>query len=342
MFGEYFLFLAEIITVVIAILFVMTSVISLISKNKDKSKHGLTIKKLNKKYHAMADAMHEHIDSKKKYKKYHKQEKKLQKIEENDSIEHKPLLFVIRFTGDLRASAVHELREAVTAVLMIAQPPQDEVLIILESPGGMVPNYGLAASQLKRIRDKKINLTVAVDRVAASGGYLMACVADKIIAAPFAVIGSIGVLLQLPNFNRLLDKHHVDFEMITAGKYKRTLTVFGKNSDAARKKMQDDLEDIHSAFKDFIQTHRPQVDLDAVATGEHWLGNKALDLQLVDAIQTSDDYLLEKYLDYSIFEISKPKRKSLTKKLATQTEESVLNIIDKVCYRQNQIEDAIS
>ena len=108
--------------------------------------------------------------------------------------------------------------------------------------------YGLAASQMQRIRDKKLKLTVCVDKVAASGGYMMAVVADKIIAAPFAVLGSIGVLAQVPNFHRLLKKHDVDFEMLTAGKYKRTLTMFGENTDKGREKFQEDIEDTHVLF----------------------------------------------------------------------------------------------
>lgn len=333
MFGEYFLFLAKIITVVIAIIFLLSAIISMLSKVKGKAKHGLKITKLNKKFHTIADTMHEHVDAKKKYKKYLKQEKKLQKVEESESAEHKPLLFVLHFNGDLRANAVNEMREEITALLMIAQPPQDEVLVILESPGGVVPNYGLAASQLKRIRDKNIKLTVAVDRVAASGGYLMACVADKIIAAPFAIIGSIGVVLQMPNFHRLLDRHNVDFEMVTAGKYKRTLTMFGKNDQQGREKMHEDLEEIHATFKDFISKHRPQVDLETVATGEHWLATKALELKLVDELKTSDDYLLEKYLDYAIYNIQKQKKQSLTKKLAAQSEQSILNVVHKLLQR---------
>jgi serine protease SohB len=200
-------------------------------------------------------------------------------------------LFVLDFDGDIRASAVSGLRESITALMQVVEP-EDEVLVRLESGGGMVHSYGLAASQLTRLRDAGVTLTVAVDKVAASGGYMMACVADRIVAAPFAIIGSIGVVAQVPNFNRLLKDKHIDFEMHTAGAYKRTLTLFGENTDEGRAKFREDLEDTHGLFKAFVASNRPGLDIDAVATGEHWYGSQALDLKLVDAISTSDDLML--------------------------------------------------
>ena len=209
---------------------------------------------------------------------------------------------MIDFKGDIRATEVTSLREEITAILTVATTG-DEVLVKLESAGGTVHGYGLAASQLKRIRDKGIHLTIAVDKVAASGGYMMACVAHKIIAAPFAIIGSVGVLAQMPNFNRLLKKHDIDFEEITAGKYKRTLTLFGENTDEDREKMREELADIHLLFKEFIHENRSQVDVEKIATGEHWHGKRALELKLVDELRTSDDYLSSSVNTADIFEI---------------------------------------
>jgi serine protease SohB len=199
-------------------------------------------------------------------------------------------VFVLNFQGDIKATAVNNLREEITALLQVATP-QDEVVLRLESGGGMVAPYGLAASQLQRLKDKRIPLTVTIDKIAASGGYLMACVGDKILAAPFAIIGSIGVVAQLPNFHRFLKKRDIDFELLTAGEYKRTLTIFGENTVKAREKTQDDLEEIHHLFKAFIQANRKQVDMVEVATGAHWLAKDALALNLVDELITSDDYL---------------------------------------------------
>lgn len=195
------------------------------------------------------------------------------------------------------------LREEVTAVLSVATS-DDEVVVILESPGGVVHGYGLAASQLQRFKDHRIALTVAVDKVAASGGYLMACVAQRIIAAPFAILGSIGVVGQMPNFNRLLKSHDVDYELITAGEYKRTLTLFGENTEKGREKFREEIEITHALFKDFVRTHRPDVDIERVSTGEHWYGLQALELKLVDAVRTSDDYLRDASATADLYELT--------------------------------------
>lgn len=216
---------------------------------------------------------------------------------------------MLHFKGDIQAKQVENLREEVSAILTVAKP-EDEVVLCLHSPGGVVNGYGLCASQLQRIRARDIPLTVIVDHVAASGGYLMACVATKIIAAPFAMIGSIGVLMQLPNLNRLLKKHDIDFEMVTAGEYKRTLTLFGENSDDARQKVQEEVDDIHLLFKAFIANSRPELDVEQVATGEVWFGEQAKALNLIDEISTSDDYLMEKSKAsdlYEVVRVTKPK-----------------------------------
>lgn len=218
-------------------------------------------------------------------------------------------VFLLRFAGDIRASAVDSLREEITAVLQIARPQQDRVLLVLDSPGGVVPGYGLAAAQLTRLRDAEIELTVSVDRVAASGGYMMAAVANRIVAAPFAIVGSIGVVAQLPNINRMLKKHDVDIELHTAGEYKRTLTFLGENTDEGREKFKEDLEQTHSLFKQFLSRYRPGLDMDKVATGEHWLGEDALALNLVDTIATSDDLILAEIEQADVYELTQPAKK---------------------------------
>jgi serine protease SohB len=231
----------------------------------------------------------------------------------------RPRLFVLDFKGDLRATATASLREEVSAVLAVAAE-RDEVLVRLENAGGTVHEHGLAASQLVRIKQRGLKLSIAVDKVAASGGYLMACVADRLIAAPFAIVGSIGVIWQAPNLNRLLEENGVAWEQVTAGRYKRTLTLFGKNTEEGRQKLQEELEDVHSLFKSQIQTYRPQVDIDRVATGEHWYGLRALDLQLVDEIRTSDDLLLEAAKERDLYRVAYRRRRPLPERLLAGAE----------------------
>lgn len=310
--ADYGLFIAKLATVVIAILIVFTFLAALImkAKHKESETHGsLHIKKLNKKYQKFKETVLEEIASKKEYKKILKAAKKAEKTAE------KKRLFVLDFQGDIRASQVCNLREEITAILL-ACDKEDEVLLRLESPGGMVNTYGLAASQLQRLRDADIKLTVAIDKMAASGGYLMASVANEIMAAPFAIIGSIGVVFQLPNFHRYLDKKHIDFEQVTAGEYKRTLTVFGKNTDEDRAKVQEEINDIHAIFKDFLAEHRPQINLEKVATGEHWLASQAFQLKLVDKLSTSDAYL-QKALDaFDIYKVAYKIKQPLSRRIS--------------------------
>lgn len=240
--------------------------------------------------------------------------KKIPKKKNKKKDSKRPSLYVIDFHGDIKASQVEQLREEITAVLSVATS-EDEVLIRLDSPGGVVNSYGLAASQLQRIRDRKIPLTVSIDKIAASGGYLMACVANHIIAAPFAIIGSIGVVAQIPNFHRWLKNHNVDVELLTAGEYKRTITMFGENTEKGRKKFQEDLEKIHAAFRKYVAANREQLDMDQIATGEHWLATDALDLKLVDKLATSDEYLIDKLAGYKVFKLAIPPKTSLANKL---------------------------
>ena len=322
--SEYGLFLAKSLTILFVLLAAVGGIVGMSRRRKNAAQEHIEIAHLNEQYDEMEEALSTVLLSPQELKAKHKARKKEDKAVAKKSAKSKRTkstgqkrIFVLDFDGDIRASAVASLRREVSALLTVAQSG-DEVVLRLESGGGTVNGYGLAASQLQRIRDRKIPLTVAVDQVAASGGYMMACVADKIIAAPFAVIGSIGVLAQIPNLHRLLKKHDIDFEQLTAGKYKRTLTLFGENTDKARKKMQADLEDTHVLFKDYVKAQRPALDVDAVATGEHWFGARALELGLVDALQTSDDYLMAARRDAQLIGLNYVAKKKLIERLLSQ------------------------
>jgi serine protease SohB len=319
--SEYGLFLAKAVTIVAAVLVIVGGIVALISRGsgQPEAQGRLDVRHLNENYDGMALALKSAILPKKALKQFQKEQKAHEKQREKTE---RRRVFVLNFHGDIRATAVTSLREEVTAVLTAAQP-EDEVLVRLESAGGLVHGYGLAAAQLLRVRDRRIKLTVAVDKVAASGGYMMACVADRIIAAPFAILGSIGVIAQLPNFNRLLKKHDVDFEQFMAGEHKRTVTLFGENTDKGRQKFQEEIEDIHALFKDFVKNHRPQVDLERVATGEHWFGARALDCRLVDELRTSDDYLLDANAGADLYEIIYTGKKPWLARLLAQTGEAL-------------------
>ncbi len=316
--ADYGLFFAKTITMVIALLLLIAGIVALVYKTKMKQPKGhLEIKKINQAYEEMEETLQEQMLSKKEFKLFMKEKDKKNKAQAKNKEKNQPEtksrkhLFVLKFDGDMRAAAVEPLRQEITAILNVATP-QDEVVICLESGGGVVHGYGLCASQLQRIKAHNIPLTIIIDKIAASGGYLMACVGNKILAAPFAIIGSIGVIAQLPNFHRWLQKREIDFEQITAGEYKRTLTFMGENTPKAREKMKQDLEEIHHYFKLFITENRPQVDITEVATGEHWLASKALELKLVDGLTTSDDYLFSQYKTTDIFEVRFTIKKSLS------------------------------
>lgn len=309
------LFTAKSLIIVAMILIVLIAFFVIAAKSKEKTKGRLLIKNLNQRYDETKEILLAETLTKKEFKQFLK-EKKAQEKEKLKSTAPLKNIFVLHFNGDIKASAVSSLSEEITAVLNIATP-KDEVVICLESAGGVVNGYGLAAAQLMRIRARQIPLTVVIDKIAASGGYMMACVANKILSAPFAIIGSIGVIVQLPNFNRLLKDKHIDFEMHTAGEFKRTITLFGENTEEGREKLQHEIEDIHGLFKNLIQKHRQQLDIQQVATGEHWLGEQALGLKLVDEIRTSDDYLFEESKRARLFEISYEVKKPLLARLSS-------------------------
>jgi serine protease SohB len=310
-FAEYGLFLLKTLTIVVAIVVIIGSAAA--ASKKASHQEGLEIEDLNKRYRKLAAALRQAVMKKADWKKEAKAEKEREKAEAKEE-KPKPVAYVVDFKGDLKASNVPSLREEVSAILDVAGPG-DQVIVRLENHGGVVHEHGLAASQLVRLRERGIPLTIAVDKVAASGGYLMACVADRIIAAPFAILGSIGVLAQIPNFNRMLDEHGVDFEMITAGEYKRTVTMFGKNTDEDRAKLKEELEDVHTLFKGAVAKYRPSLDLEQVATGEHWYGTRALDRGLADELKTSDELLAELAGDYRLFRLHYKVKQPLQKRL---------------------------
>ena len=329
---EYGLFFAKALTFVITVLVILVAVIALTSKQKGK-KGALELIDISEQLENTKNEMEEELLSEEVLKQRKKDKKKADKLavkeakklaKSGDTAGPTPQLFVVDFKGSIDAKEVTSLREEITAILSVASV-KDEVFVRLESGGGMVHGYGLAASQLQRLKDRNIPLTISVDKVAASGGYMMTCIADKIIAAPFAIIGSIGVIAQIPNFNKVLKKHDIEFEQLTAGQYKRTLTMFGENDDLGREKFKQELQETHDLFKQFVSTHRPQLDIEKIATGEHWYGTQALDLDLVDRILTSDDYLLSQQDDRHIVQIKYSQRKKLTDKLGTSASLAVEN-----------------
>lgn len=331
---DFLLFAAKSLMLVLAIGGTLVFVIATAARHKGR-KGELELLDLSAEYDQSRDQLHCALLSDDKAKEWHKQRKKERKASKKQDAtkEVKPRLFVIDFKGGMEAKEVASLREEVTAVLTMATE-QDEVLVRVESGGGVVHGYGLCASQLQRLRDRGLHLTVAIDKVAASGGYMMACVAQHIIAAPFAIVGSIGVVAQLPNFHRLLQKHDIDYEQHTAGQYKRTLTLFGENDEAGRQKFREELESVHQQFRSFVARHRPRIELDKVATGEHWLASEALQLELVDELRTSDDYLLDNYARKQVVKVQYKLPKGLTGRLGQQAaqllDQVVVNLLQRL------------
>ena len=326
---EYGLFVAKAVTLVVAFVVIVSTIVGAASKQK-QGKGQLEITSLSEQLKDITHYARQVLLDKNAQKQLAKEQKKeeKQKKKNKEPQDKKSRLFVLDFKGSMDANEVEHLREEITALLCIAQS-EDEVLVRLESGGGVVHGYGLAASQLQRIKEKGLKLTIAVDKVAASGGYMMAFVADKLIASQFAYIGSIGVLAQLPNFNKLLKKNDIEFEQHTAGEYKRTLTVFGENNDEGREKFKEEIEEIHTLFKDFVHSQRPDMDIEKVATGEYWPGVKAKELGLVDALSTSDDYILSHHPEREIFSVKYSVKKNVAEKLGL----SVASVAERVLMK---------
>lgn len=323
-FLELLEFAAKGAVVTVCIAAIALLIASLVRRNRAPAPR-LEVRKLNERYESLGRSLRSRVMGKKLFKAWQKANKSADDGEQKAAAK-KPSIFVLDFEGDLLATATASLREEITAITSVARPA-DEVVLRLESPGGAVPHYGLAAAELARLKAKGIKLTVCIDRVAASGGYMMACVADTIVAAPFAIVGSIGVVAQVPNLHRLLKKHDVDYEEMTAGEFKRTVSVFGEISPKGRAKFQDQLEETHGLFKEFVKAQRPLLDIDAVSTGEYWLGRRTLELGLVDRLATSDEYLLERVTSASLFQLAYHREnawRSRLGRLGTHITESVV------------------
>lgn len=309
---DYGIFLLKTVTVLVSSLIVIAAFFSQSKKNPQ----AIEARSLNEELKTKIQAI------KKKFKwKSKKKDKKVDLL-------NLPRAFILDFSGDIRASQAQQLREEITSIINLYQEG-DVVMIRLESPGGAVNGYGFAASQLERLRQRNIRLEVCIDQVAASGGYLMACVANKIYASPFAIIGSIGVIAQLPNFNKFLKKHDIDFEQVTAGPYKRTLTVFGQNTEEGRQKFAEELSLIHDSFKSHVLNYRPQLDMNKVGTGEHWLAKDAMQLGLVDALSTSDDWILEKLQTHHLIHIKQIRTASFIEKLLKPASSELSRLFNK-------------
>lgn len=351
---NYGLFFLKAATIVAAIVIVVLFVVGMSMRQKGGAEGRIEIRKLNDRLKAMKETLTQSLLKPHELKAFFKQLKSEEKATAKsgkkalkksgglaeDAFAQKRRVFVLDFNGDIRASALANLRKEITALLTSATS-NDEVVVKLESGGGMVTSYGLAASQLDRIRQAKIPLTICVDKIAGSGGYMMACVADKLLAAPFAMLGSIGVVAQIPNIHRLLKEHNVDIELITAGKYKRTLTVLGENTDEGRQKFIQDMERIHKQFKDYVGERRPILDIDAVATGEVWSGHDALDNRLIDGIETSDQYLMAACESSDVLELTYKKRVAIGEKFGLGVQNTldglVTRCIDRLMQSRNSI-----
>ena len=341
---EYGLFLIKVATIVVAILFIVGGIVSAAARAKQAQSDDegyLKIRFLNDELDRLKQGLTDAVTPDHLRKALHKEEKQRAKLEAKQKKKagtnavNKQRLFVLDFDGDIQAHGVEHLRREINAIIQVAKA-EDEVVIRLESPGGLVHSYGLAASQLRRFRTQGIKLTVVVDKVAASGGYMMACIGDRIVSAPFAIIGSIGVVAQIPNVHRLLKKNDVDVELMTAGEYKRTLTVIGENTDKARQKFQQELDETHGLFKTFVRENRRSLDIDKVATGEHWFGTQAKELGLVDDIMTSDEYLQLRKDSHDIYSVQWEMKQRLAERLGFSVEGALTRVMEKGWQKLSQ------
>ncbi len=330
---QYGLFLAKAVTFVLAAVAIIVAIASAAAKSKSGGSE-LEIEDISEDLNKVKTQFEEQILSKEQLKQRNKARKEAQKAEKQQEDVRKPNLFVIDFKGSTDCHEADSLKEEITAILTIAEKG-DEVLVKVESPGGVVHGYGYAASQIMRLKQSGMALTIAVDKVAASGGYLMACIGDKILAAPFAILGSIGVMAQVPNFNKVLKKLDVDYEQFTAGEYKRTVTIFGENTEKGREKFKQELEETHVLFKDFVSGYRSSLDIEKVATGEHWYGTDAIKLGLADVLQTSDDYMMSKLDSHKIIGVKCATKKNLAEKLGLSMSLGIERLVAKWWQRGN-------
>jgi serine protease SohB len=326
---DYAMFLAKGLTIVVMTVVVLAALSAASQRSRGRGEEQLTVKHLNQRYRNMERALRLRVLGWRALRRHTKEYQRQKKRAARKRPEEETRIYVLRFHGDIRATRVENLREEVSAILTLARPGTDRIVLCLESGGGLVPSYGLAAAQLARLRETGLDLTVAVDRVAASGGYLMAAVANRITAAPFAVVGSIGVVAQIPNIHRLLKRHDVDIELLTAGQHKRTLTILGKNTPEGRAKFQEELEETHGLFKAYLQRFRPQLDLERLATGEHWYGEQALALKLVDELRTSDDLLMALAREHELYEVTFNRRQPMSRRIGIAFEAALERLLQR-------------
>jgi len=325
---EFAVFFGKVVAIFLCVAGLVLLAVGLAVRNKLKP--DFQIEDINAKLDELGEMMQSVVLDKKAYKSAAKERKKKDKEREDD--DQRRHVFVLKFEGDIKASQVEQFRDEITAVLTVAKAG-DEVVISVESPGGVVHGYGLAAAQILRLRKAGVKVVAAVDKIAASGGYMMACTADKIIAAPFAIIGSIGVVAQVPNFHKVLKKYDVDYEEITSGEFKRTVSVLGEITDKGRAKFREQIEDTHVLFKDFVKQNRPQVEIGNVATGEYWFGVRAKELNLVDDLLTSDEYLLGVREQARIFAVKIEPKKTFSEKLNDMVSRAATAAVTSVVER---------
>jgi len=324
------LFFGQTLIIVVAIIAIILTMAAVALKGK--SHRAFEVEILNEKFDEQKEALQELILNEDEFKKIKKALKAAEKEKAKTPQQNAYLIDFLK--GDVEASAVDHLKEEVSTIINVAKK-NEEVILRVESPGGVVHGYGLAAAQILRLRNAGLKVTVCVDKVAASGGYLMACVAHEIIASPFAIIGSIGVVAQVPNFNKVLKKYDVDYKEYTAGDYKRTVSLFGEITEKGEAKFREQLEATHILFKGFVGQFRPQLNLAEVATGEYWYGQQALSLNLVDKIQTSDDYILNKMSTHQVIKINFEKKPTLSDKLSNALSSAFKVALEKLVTKNN-------
>ncbi|MFC7367969.1 MULTISPECIES: protease SohB [Vreelandella] len=320
--GEWIAEMGTFLLQTILVMVIVGGVLLLVVRSKESSDDGLKlhIESINDERRLRNRRLRVNTTSpgarKKLVKAFRQEEKAKQKAAKQGKgeLQNAQKVWVLDFHGDLKASQTEQFAQEVSAIIDVASA-EDEVVVRLESAGGLVHSYGLAAAQLDRLQAAGLNTTVCIDKVAASGGYMMACTANHIKAAPFAVIGSIGVVAQVPNIHRLLKRNDIDVELLTAGKYKRTLTVLGENTEEGREKFIDDLENTHRLFKEYVSQHRPDMDIDELATGEIWYGSEALEKKLTDSVGTSEAYLVERMASAQVYHVKLEPPKTLSRKV---------------------------
>src|ERR1700729_2670268 len=309
--------------------------IARLARSSEPKDQEIKVRSLDERYDDMRNAMNDELLDRKERKALDKSRKKEVKAAAKAGRGQEPgkRVYVLSFKGDMRASAVKRLGAEIDAVLIAARPATDEAVIRIESPGGTVTGYGLAAAEILRLRERKIKVTASVDQVAESGGYMMACPADRIAAAPLALVGSIGVVAPVPNLHRLLQKNEIDFEEITAGEFKRTVSVLGEIKPPGREHFRGKLDTTHQAFKAHVAECRPKVDIDRVANGDYWLAREGLALGLVDELSTGDDLLFRARDSARLYEVSTEARKTLLQQLLSGIGGAAQSAVDLVIAR---------